>query len=127
MTKIVKEDDAKIGQRIRAFRIAAGLSQEKLGESLGLTFQQVQKYEKGTNRVSGSRLIEIAGVLNTKVADICGESISDESPEMLAAMATRQGQSLVRIFNRIEQESDRAMIVALARRLAGESAAEDGA
>lgn len=60
--------DVFIGQRVRARRILIGMSQEKLGELLGLTFQQVQKYEKGTNRISGSRMVEIADALQVEPA-----------------------------------------------------------
>jgi transcriptional regulator with XRE-family HTH domain len=57
--------DAHIGQRIKSRRVMLGLSQEKLGEILGLTFQQIQKYERGTNRVSASRLHHISQALDT--------------------------------------------------------------
>lgn len=59
--------DAKIGARIRARRLEIGMSQEKLAEGLGLTFQQVQKYEKGINRVAASRLYDIAQVLRSPI------------------------------------------------------------
>ena len=55
--------DAHVGRRVREARAAKGLSQEKLGNLLGISFQQVQKYERGMNRLSASRLYEIAGVL----------------------------------------------------------------
>src|SRR5215467_8196798 len=56
--------DIEVGQRIKIQRLAAGLSQTELGESIGVTFQQVQKYEKGANRVGAGRLTQIARVLN---------------------------------------------------------------
>lgn len=59
--------DMHVGQRIRLRRNLMGLSQEKLGEALGLTFQQVQKYERGANRVSASRLYELARVMDVPV------------------------------------------------------------
>lgn len=75
--------DTHVGGRIRLRRNMVGMSQEKLGESLGITFQQVQKYEKGTNRVGASRLQAIANILNVPVAfffeDAPGSS-SDASP-----------------------------------------------
>jgi transcriptional regulator with XRE-family HTH domain len=61
--------EALIGERIRSRRIQAGISQETLGRALGLTFQQVQKYEKGVNRVSAGRLLKIAEVLQCNVMD----------------------------------------------------------
>ncbi len=63
----VENIETLIGARIRARRLQLGLSQEKLGAALNLTFQQVQKYEKGTNRVSVSRMIDIARILETTV------------------------------------------------------------
>src|SRR5881275_2230640 len=60
--------DRHVGSRVRLRRMLLGLSQEKLGEALGLTFQQVQKYEKGTNRIGASRLQQIAQILQVPVA-----------------------------------------------------------
>lgn len=59
--------DKHIGGRIRMRRLQLGISQEKLGEALGLTFQQVQKYEKGTNRVGGSRMAQLARILDVEI------------------------------------------------------------
>src|SRR5215208_7589268 len=60
--------DKYVGSRVRMRRIMLGMSQEKLGEALGLTFQQVQKYEKGTNRVGASRLQQISEILQVPVS-----------------------------------------------------------
>jgi transcriptional regulator with XRE-family HTH domain len=59
--------DRHIGSRVRARRVMLGMSQEKLADALGLTFQQVQKYEKGVNRVGASRLLQIAGILDVGI------------------------------------------------------------
>ena len=72
-TKPMMQIDIAIGNRVRAFRIKRGMSQETLAELLGLTFQQVQKYEKGTNRVSGSRLVDVARHLQVPVSALFGE------------------------------------------------------
>lgn len=75
MSKRIAAADVSVGSRIRMARLMSGLSQEKLAEHLGLTFQQVQKYEKGTNRVAPSRL--------KVIAQVTGQSISwffDEAP-----------------------------------------------
>jgi transcriptional regulator with XRE-family HTH domain len=61
--------DVKLGERIRFFRIAANKSQADLGDALGVSFQQIQKYEKGTNRVSATRLTQIAKALNCRMED----------------------------------------------------------
>ena len=68
MKKSPNDADRNIGSRMRARRIAIGMSQEKLGDMLGLTFQQVQKYEKGVNRVGAGRLLDIAAILQVPVA-----------------------------------------------------------
>src|ERR1043165_4214420 len=65
-------EDVEIGRKIRALRLERGLSQSGLADGIGLTFQQVQKYEKGTNRVSAGRLQKIADILNTPVTFFYG-------------------------------------------------------
>lgn len=67
MTKAANSIDAHVGSRVRYRRTAINMSQEKLGELLGVTFQQVQKYEKGANRVGASRLFQIATLLGVSV------------------------------------------------------------
>ncbi len=65
--KATSQLDKEIGARVRLRRLQCGLSQEKLADALGLTFQQVQKYEKGANRITVSRLDQIARALDTRV------------------------------------------------------------
>ena len=67
MKKSTGSIDIEIGSRVRMRRISVGMSQEKLGDMLGLTFQQVQKYEKGTNRISVGRLVDIAKILGVDI------------------------------------------------------------
>jgi transcriptional regulator with XRE-family HTH domain len=73
--ELMKKDtfDQELGRRIRAHRLRLGYSQEKLGAMLGLTFQQVQKYEKGTNRVSSERLVDIAKLLDVHPMELLTE------------------------------------------------------
>src|SRR5208283_3719739 len=66
--KIPNPIDRHVGSRVRMRRVMLGMSQEKLGDALGLTFQQVQKYEKGTNRIGASRLQQISQILQVPVA-----------------------------------------------------------
>jgi transcriptional regulator with XRE-family HTH domain len=66
-TKVLNPIDARVGSRLRVRRMMLGMSQEKLGDAFGLTFQQVQKYEKGTNRISSSRLQQAAGIARPAV------------------------------------------------------------
>ena len=61
--------DKLVGRNIRVLRLAKGLSQTELADELGVTFQQVQKYEKGTNRVGSGRLLKISGILGVKITD----------------------------------------------------------
>src|SRR3984957_4287425 len=67
-TKAPNPVDRYVGSRVRMRRIMLGMSQEKLGDALGLTFQQVQKYEKGTNRVGASRIQQISEILQVPVS-----------------------------------------------------------
>jgi len=61
--------DTHVGEKLKAIRIEKNFSQEKLGEAVGLTFQQIQKYEKGTNRIAASRLYQFAETLNVSILD----------------------------------------------------------
>ena len=75
--------DIHVGQRIRLARVSKGMSQTALAEAVGVTFQQVQKYEKGTNRTSASRLFQFAGVLDVDISyffDGAGERASRRTP-----------------------------------------------
>ena len=126
--------DAHVGARVRLRRMLLGMSQEKLGESLGLTFQQIQKYEKGVNRIGASRLFEVSRVLGVPV-----QFFFDEAPVLLGAgaarglaepaaqesyvvdfLGSRDGLELNKAFVRIEDPKVRRSIVELVRALAGE-------
>jgi len=76
---VAGELDKIIGQRIRSFRLAKGMSQEELGIQLGVTFQQVQKYEGGANRVSASRLSAMAEILSVPISYFFGDLQPDDS------------------------------------------------
>ena len=128
-TKAPNPVDKYVGSRVRMRRIMLGMSQEKLGEALGLTFQQVQKYEKGTNRVGASRLQRISEILQVPVsflfdggpsgavnADGFGES---GSPAYVSDfLATSEGLSLTRAFTRITDAKMRRSIVELVEQIA---------
>jgi len=106
--KRVKDGDRQIGSMIRIRRMMLGMSQEKLGEALGLTFQQIQKYEKGTNRVSGSRLMEIAGALKMSPAAFfpTDDVVRDPSIDNLVTMLSRDRNAVV-LFNSYQAMSPR--------------------
>lgn len=113
------EADVTRGKRIRACRLAAEMSQETLGEKLGVSFQQVQKYEKGTNRVSANRLEQIAAALDVPViALLTGNATEIINPPSLTMMATNDGAKLARAFNDIVDPNHRAAVLSLAKTLA---------
>jgi transcriptional regulator with XRE-family HTH domain len=116
--------DAHVGVRMRVRRQIIGMSQEKLGELLGITFQQVQKYEKGSNRVSASRLYLMAKVLGVPVqyffdglpdSDREGFSEGTQSSVVLDACASPEGIQLNRIFSEIAEPARRKLIVSLVK------------
>jgi transcriptional regulator with XRE-family HTH domain len=122
--------DKYVGSRIRMRRIMLGMSQEKLGDALGLTFQQIQKYEKGTNRVGASRLQQIAEVLQVPVAFMfegspgggsSGAAGASESPSpayVADFLATSDGLALTRAFTRLKDTKLRRSIVDLVEQIA---------
>ena len=94
--------DIHVGNRVRMYRTLKGLSQGKLGEALGLTFQQVQKYEKGLNRIGASRLWDISQVLDTPVA-LFYDGISDETESL--SPRHLYSEDAAEINNRVAQAS----------------------
>jgi transcriptional regulator with XRE-family HTH domain len=124
MTKAPNPIDRHVGTRLRMRRVQAGLSQEKLGEALGITFQQVQKYEKGTNRIGASRLQLAAKVLNVPVnfffegSDAGAElqpELADSGPDdSVASFArTAEGVQLISAFLRVKEPKLRKKIIDL--------------
>ena len=87
MAKDIHPVDVFVGQRLRQRRISLGITQEDMANALGLSFQQVQKYEKGTNRVSASRLYELAQVLDVPVQFFFDGAGNDEEAGMQEALA----------------------------------------
>jgi transcriptional regulator with XRE-family HTH domain len=118
--------DRHVGLHIRMRRKALGISQEKLAESLGLTFQQVQKYERGANRVSASKLWEIARALKTNVAyfyEGLEEEMEGVSRGFMGANAqefllTPEGLELAAIFPRVRRPGLRRKVLDLVRAMA---------
>ena len=121
--------DKYVGSRVRMRRIMLGMSQEKLGEALGLTFQQVQKYEKGTNRVGASRIQQISEILQVPVSFLfeggpsgttnAGGFTEGTSPAYVSDfLATTEGLALTRAFTRIPDAKLRRSIVELVEQIA---------
>lgn len=123
--------DVHVGQRLRQRRVLAGLSQEKLARMVGITFQQVQKYERGANRIVASRLFQLANVLDVPVSyffeEISEDAANDdaEPQESLVGadalshdiMAERETLELVRIYYSIENDQIRRRAFDLLRAL----------
>jgi len=122
--------DRKIGQRVRTRRLEIGMSQERLAELLGVTFQQVQKYEKGVNRIAASRLHDIAASLDMPVARFfegltagraagVAETQKDYVDDVLA---TPEGAQLMQLFASIKSVKVRRRVIELVKALAEEGA-----
>jgi transcriptional regulator with XRE-family HTH domain len=111
--------DIEVGRRVRTYRLQKGLSQEKLAEQLGLTFQQVQKYEKGTNRIGAGRLQRIAEILGVPVIDFFeptkGKTASNEIFELLDTAASLR---LMRAYLRIRDPQVKQAVAHLVEKIA---------
>ncbi len=128
--------DVHVGARVRLRRTLLGITQEKLGEALGLTFQQVQKYERGANRVSASRLFDMARVLDVPVGyffDDMSDDVRRNSPSQMSStdepeaapgatrndpVMKRETLELVRAYYRIADPQIRRRVYDLAKALA---------
>jgi len=120
--------DVHVGSRVRLRRTLLGMSQEKLGDAIGLTFQQVQKYERGANRIGASRLYDLARVLDVPVAyffeELADCSVSGGSSEHATEpfqsnpMMKRETLELVRAYLRITDPQIKRRLFELAKALA---------
>ena len=127
--------DTHVGARVRLRRTLLGMSQEKLGEAIGLTFQQVQKYERGANRIGASRLFDLSRVLEVPVSyffDEMPDNAASQSPRMMMSglveevavecesdpMTKRETLELVRAYYRISDPTVRKRLFELAKSLA---------
>ena len=127
--------DIHVGERIRKRRRALGVSQEWLAEQLGLTFQQVQKYERGTNRVSASKLYQVARALKASIpyffeglpdpVKAAGVAEVEPVPFVHELPLTPEERELVGLLSRIDNRRVRRRLLDLVRTLA-ETAAEEG-
>ena len=127
--------DAHVGHRVRLRRMLIGMSQERLGELLGLTFQQVQKYEKGVNRIGAGRLYEIAGILGVPISFFYDDIEEDasrgavslggggEPSPVMNFMSSAEGIQLSVAFMRVKDVKVRRKILDLVRSLSKEDEA----
>ena len=122
--------DVHVGSRVRLRRTLLGMSQDKLGEALGLTFQQVQKYERGANRIGSSRLFELSQILDVPVSfffddapasddqlHVLGESVTDVEGQS-DPMAKRETLELVRAYYRMSSPGVRRRFFELVKSIA---------
>jgi transcriptional regulator with XRE-family HTH domain len=124
--------DIHVGSRVRLRRMMLGMSQEKLGEQLGITFQQIQKYEKGTNRIGASRLQHIARVLTVPVSFFFEDAPAAPAPGgagmaepqqanyIVDFLSSAEGIQLNKAFVRLKDAKQRRRIIDLVRSMAGE-------
>jgi transcriptional regulator with XRE-family HTH domain len=112
--------ETSIGARIRARRRQLGFSQTDLAERLGVSFQQVQKYERGANRVAASTLVAIAEALTTTVAWLVGEESGarEEDDELFVALARPGAIEMLRAFSAVPDARSRGALLTLAREMA---------
>lgn len=121
--------DVHVGSRIRMRRQLINMSQERLGELLGITFQQIQKYEKGANRISASRLFYAAKTLGVPVHfffdglpgsdnEVGGMKEGSSPDEFIAALMTPEGIQLAKAFRDADSPQKRKLIAGLARQVA---------
>ncbi|MBY0562647.1 MAG: helix-turn-helix domain-containing protein [Hyphomonadaceae bacterium] len=122
--------DKKIGQRVRSRRLEIGMSQERLADLLGVTFQQVQKYEKGVNRIAASRLHDIAAALDMPpsrffegLAAGRGAGVAEARKDYVDdVLATPEGTQLMSLFASIKSIRVRRRVIELVKALAEEAA-----
>jgi transcriptional regulator with XRE-family HTH domain len=120
--------DVHVGSRIRMRRQFVGMSQEKLGELLGITFQQVQKYEKGSNRISASRLYYTAKILGVPVQfffeelpgseERTSQGETREQDTVLSSLMNAEGIVLAKAFREADNSNKRKLIASVARLIA---------
>ena len=124
--------DVQVGNRVRIRRMLIGMSQEKLGDMLGLTFQQVQKYEKGVNRIGAGRLFEMARILNVPV-DFFYEGVNgaagqpgngEEGAPVMEFVSSGEGMQLSLAFMKIKDTKVRKRVLDLVKSLADEESAK---
>ena len=126
--------DAQVGNRVRIRRMLIGMSQEKLGDLLGLTFQQVQKYEKGVNRIGAGRLYEVSRILGVPidffyegvaaVPEPAGFAESRSAPPVMEFVSSGEGLQLSLAFMKIKDPKVRKRVLDLVKSLAEEEAGE---
>ena len=113
--------DVLIGERVRSRRMQAKISQAALGEALGVTLQQIQKYEEGTDRIGSGRLLEVAKVLECDVMEFYVTSDGDQATvgtPFSTFMATKDGVAIIKAMLKIKNDGLRRTVIDIAEKLA---------
>lgn len=119
MQKKPNSRDEEIGRRIRTRRLALGMSQSSLGEKLGITFQQIQKYEKGINRIGSGRLEELSRILDVPVGFFFDDGREPTDTRHIFDLANSgQALRLLRAFSDIKASNTRQALIELAVQIA---------
>jgi transcriptional regulator with XRE-family HTH domain len=115
--------DAEIGRRLRLLRNERKISQTEIAERLGVTFQQIQKYEKGNNRIAASRLEEIADFFKVPMAFFFGQpkNLKQEGQEVFGFLDTPQALRLLKAFSKIADHAQRSSLLCFAEAMAARS------
>jgi transcriptional regulator with XRE-family HTH domain len=114
--------DVEVGHRVRAMRLEKGMSQGKLGDQLGVTFQQIQKYEKGTNRIGAGRLQRISEIFNVPVSAFFSSPGSKAPSESLFELVDASAAlRLLRAYSRISSPALKQALTTLAEEIAEQS------
>lgn len=119
MTETPDPIDVYVGARLRALRLQRKLSQSELAQALGLTFQQIQKYERGSNRISASKLLRAAEYLQAPVASLFPDSTTPDL-EDVRLVSLKHGAELIEAFEAMPSNR-RTLLVEIAREMAGTS------
>jgi transcriptional regulator with XRE-family HTH domain len=123
MAKRIEPVDKLVGQNIRIFRMAKGISQTELGNSVGVTFQQIQKYEKGANRVGSSRLAKIAVILKVPISNFFDNAASGSDgpvagPVVTDLLISPYAVQMLKAFAKLPSDKLRRSLVVLAESIA---------
>jgi transcriptional regulator with XRE-family HTH domain len=115
--------DIEVGRRVRSLRLEKGMSQEKLGNQLALTFQQIQKYENGTNRIGAARLQRIAQILGVSVSALYPDPVpaGRNSQEVAELIDTGSTLRLLRAYSRMRSPSLQRALTTLVEEIAEKS------
>jgi len=130
MTKKANPIDGQVGNRVRIRRMLIGMSQEKLGDLLGLTFQQVQKYEKGINRIGAGRLFEIARILDVPIdffydgVGTTSDGVGEARAPVMEFVSSTEGLQLSLAFMKIRDPKVRKRVLDLVKSLSEEEEAD---